>query len=58
MTTKSGLRTAGKNGFWERVKENKTIYFMLLPGIFFLVVFSLYPILWILKYMFYDYDSY
>lgn len=41
-----------------QIRQNKVIYLMLLPGLFFLVVFALYPIGWILKNMFYNYTSY
>lgn len=38
--------------------KNKTVYLMLLPGLFFLVVFALYPIGWIFKNMLYHYTSF
>ncbi len=47
-----------KVGFLQRVKDKKVVYLMLLPGLVFLIVTSLYPICWILQYMFYDYNSY
>ncbi len=40
------------------IKKNKTIYLMLLPGICFLLVTSIYPIVWILRFMFYNYTSF
>lgn len=47
-----------KTGLWEQVKKNKVVYLMLLPGLFFLVIFALYPIGWILKNMFFHYTSF
>ncbi|MDD3251453.1 MAG: sugar ABC transporter permease [Lachnospiraceae bacterium] len=47
-----------KSGLWNSILENRVIYLMLLPGLFFLVVFALYPISWIMKNMFYHYTSY
>ena len=35
-----------------QIKDNAVIYLMLLPGLFFLAVFALYPIGWIVKNMF------
>ncbi|MDD3428475.1 MAG: sugar ABC transporter permease [Oscillospiraceae bacterium] len=41
-----------------QISQNKTVYFMLLPGLFFLTIFAVYPITWILKNMFYQFTSY
>ena len=41
-----------------QIKDNAVIYLMLLPGLFFLAVFALYPIGWIVKNMFYHYTSF
>ena len=41
-----------------RILQNRTIYLMLLPGILFLVLFAIYPIVWILRTMFYHYTSF
>lgn len=40
------------------IKKNKIIYLMLFPGLIFLIVTSLYPIVWILRFMFYSYTSF
>lgn len=47
-----------KDSLIYRIKKNKTTYFMLLPGLMFLAVFSIYPIMWVLRYMFYEYNSF
>ena len=50
-----------KNSFAKtlrKAKQNKTVYLMLLPGFLFLAVFALYPIIWILRTMFYQYTSF
>ncbi len=47
-----------KTGLLSAIAENRSVYLMLLPGLFFLVVFALYPIGWIIKNMFYHYTSY
>lgn len=47
-----------KTGLLTAIAENRSVYLMLLPGLFFLVVFALYPIGWIIKNMFYHYTSY
>ena len=47
------LRQGGKK---ENIKERLQTYAMMLPSVTFLLVFSIYPILWVLKYMFYDYE--
>lgn len=41
-----------------KARQNRTVYLMLLPGLFFLAVFAVYPILWILRMMFYQYTSF
>jgi len=41
-----------------RILQNRTVYLMLLPGFLFLVTFALYPIVWILRTMFYQYTSF
>ena len=45
------------DGMKENLKERLQTYGMMLPSIIFLLVFSIYPIVWVLKYMFYDYDD-
>jgi ABC-type sugar transport system permease subunit len=47
-----------KRNLLQRIVDNKTVYFMLLPGLFFLIIFALYPMVWIMKNMFYHYTSY
>lgn len=46
------------NGLTEQIRKNKVIYLMLLPGLFFLAVFALYPMGWIFKNMFYHNTSF
>ena len=40
---------------WERVYNERTSYLMLLPNIIMFAVFTVYPILWALRYMLFDY---
>ncbi len=49
---------AKKGGLLARIKDNRVVYLMLLPGLLFLGVTSLYPIIWILRFMFYNYTSF
>lgn len=41
-----------------RIMAEKTSYFMLLPNLIMFAVFTIYPILWALRYMLYDYKGY
>lgn len=43
---------------WERVYNERTSYLMLLPNIIMFAVFTVYPILWPLRYMLFDYRGY
>lgn len=43
---------------WERVYNERTSYLMLLPNIIMFAVFTVYPILWALRYMQFDYRGY
>ena len=43
---------------WERVYNERTSYLMLLPNIIMFAVFTVYPILWALRYMLFDYRVY
>lgn len=43
---------------WERVYNERTSYLMLLPNIIMFAVFTVYPILWSLRYMLFDYRGY
>ena len=38
-------------------KQNLTTYLMVLPCVILLVVFVLYPLAWVLRYVFYEYDG-
>lgn len=44
--------------FVGRVKRERTSYLMLVPNLVMFAVFTIYPIFWALKYMFYDYRGY
>ena len=39
-------------------KVNLTVWFMMLPSLFLLAVGSVYPFLWIFRYIFYDYNGF
>lgn len=46
-----------RQGLGKSLRENSQIYLMLLPNVIMFAVFSLYPVSWVLKYMFYQYDK-
>jgi raffinose/stachyose/melibiose transport system permease protein len=50
--TKQPRRPLGK-----RLRENWSVYLMLAPNVLMFLVFSIYPLLWALRYVFYDYDG-
>lgn len=41
----------------ERIKRNKPVYAMIAPSVIILIVFSIYPILWALGYVFFEYNG-
>jgi len=43
---------------WQRVSKEKISYLMLLPNIIMFAAFTIYPLLWVMRYMFYDYRGY
>lgn len=43
---------------WQQVKKEKVSYLMLLPNIIMFSVFTIYPLIWVMRYMFYDYRGY
>ena len=45
------------NTLLDKINKNITVYIMTFPSILFLVVFSIYPLLWAFKLMFYQYDG-
>lgn len=49
---------AKKRTLGTRIAAEKTSYLMLLPNIIMFAVFTIYPILWALRYMLYDYKGY
>ena len=54
----SPLKNAYSNeSLLKRIKSNTDVYTMILPSVFFLAVFSVYPLLWALKFVFYEYDG-
>lgn len=50
----SGLRR--RSAFYD-IKTNRQVYLMLLPNLILFACLSLYPIIWVFKYMFYQYDK-
>lgn len=42
---------------WKSFKENRIVYLMIFPSVLFLVVFTLYPLAWALRFMFYEYNG-
>lgn len=47
-----------KHSLWTQVKAEKVSYLMLLPNLILFAAFTIYPLLWVLRYMFYDYRGY
>lgn len=47
-----------KQTLLKRMKGERTSYLMLLPNIILFVAFTIYPLLWVLRYMFFDYRGY
>ena len=52
-----------KKSFGQRMKKSWqkgdiTMWIMLLPTIFFILVMSVYPFLWLIRYVFYDYNGF
>jgi raffinose/stachyose/melibiose transport system permease protein len=40
-----------------RLRENWQVYLMIAPNVLMFLIFSIYPILWALRYMFFEYDG-
>ncbi len=57
MKSATAQLSAGRSARQEKRVERLQTYGMLLPSLVFLAVFAIYPILWVLKYMFYQYDD-
>lgn len=47
-----------KTSLLKQMKREKVSYLMLLPNFFLFLVFTVYPILWALRYMLFDYKGY
>ena len=47
-----------KKSLWWRIKKEKTSYLMLLPNLIMFAVFTIYPILWTIRYCMFDYKGY
>ena len=47
-----------KKSLGRRIREEKTYYLMLLPNLIMFVVFTIYPILWTIRYCMFDYKGY
>ena len=47
-----------KKSLGRRIREEKTSYLMLLPNLIMFVVFTIYPILWTIRYCMFDYKGY
>ena len=46
-----------KKSLGRRIREEKTSYLMLLPNLIMFVVFTIYPILWTIRYCMFDYKA-
>ncbi|WP_461205137.1 carbohydrate ABC transporter permease [Clostridium sp. DL1XJH146] len=42
----------------KKIRQNYQLSFMMIPGIVFLTVFTVYPLLWVLRYIFFDYSGF
>lgn len=49
---------ASKLTLWQKIKRERTSYLMLLPNVILFSVFTIYPLLWVMRYMFFDYRGY
>ena len=47
-----------KKSLWQRVVAEKTSYLMLLPNVVLFCTFTIYPLLWVMRWMLYDYKGY
>lgn len=47
-----------KKSLWTQIWAERTSYLMLLPNIILFSVFTIYPLLWVMRYMFFDYRGY
>ena len=47
-----------KRGVLSQLKREKVSYLMLLPNVIMFLIFTVYPILWAMRHMFYDYKGY
>ena len=47
-----------KRGVLSQLKREKVSYLMLLPNVIMFLIFTVYPILWAMRYMIYDYKGY
>lgn len=47
-----------KRSLWSRMKAEKMSYLMLLPNIILFIAFVIYPLAWVLRYMFFEYRGY
>jgi raffinose/stachyose/melibiose transport system permease protein len=46
-----------KKSLFKEIAKKKTIYAMLAPNVILFTALSIYPIFWVFKYMFYEYDG-
>lgn len=47
-----------KHSLWKRISRERVSYLMLLPNIILFLAFTVYPLLWVLRYMFFEYRGY
>lgn len=47
-----------KKSLWQRIAAEKTSYLMLLPNVVLFCTFTIYPLLWVMRWMLYDYKGY
>lgn len=50
--------SGSKLTLWEKIKKERTSYLMLLPNVIMFITFTIYPLIWVLRYMCYDYRGY
>jgi raffinose/stachyose/melibiose transport system permease protein len=50
-------RKKHKKNIFGRIAENWQVYLMIAPNVIMFLLFSVYPLLWALRFMFYEYDG-
>ncbi len=46
-----------KKSLWRRIKDNREAYLLIAPSVIFLFTFSIYPLVWALRFAFFEYSG-